>query len=84
MDPIPAKVIDYINESRSPLSPLTHPDEPLHLDSLGLIRLVSFMEIHCDFWLEDEDLVPKNFVNLRTLAALINKKSRQAREDNPI
>lgn len=75
MDSIPGKVIDYINERRLPRPPVIDLDEPLQIDSLGIIRLISFMEIHCGFRVEDDDLVPKNFANLRALGALIAKHS---------
>ena len=50
---IPQKLIDYINESRAPLPPVGDPDQPLQIDSLGLIRLVSFMESDCGIRVED-------------------------------
>ena len=74
MEQIPQKLIDYLNESRAPLPPLTDPNEPLRIDSLGLIRLVSFMESDCNIRVEDDELIAENFATLRSLGALIAKK----------
>jgi acyl carrier protein len=75
---IPQKLKDYLNESRAPLPPITDPDEPLRIDSLGLIRLVSFMESDCGIRVEDEELVAENFATLRSLGDLIARKSQNA------
>ncbi len=75
---IPQKLIDYINTSRAPLPPVTDPDEPLQIDSLGLIRLVAFMESDCGIRVEDEELVAENFTTLRSLSELMAKKSEDA------
>ena len=75
---IPQKLKDYINESRAPLPPISDPDEPLQIDSLGLIRLVSFMESDCGIRVEDEELVAENFATLRNLEKLITLKTQKA------
>jgi len=75
---LPQKLKDYINESRAPLPPATDPDEPLQIDSLGLIRLVSFMESDCGIRVEDEELIAENFATLRSLGDLIAQKSQSA------
>lgn len=75
---IPENLREYINTSRAPLPPISDPDEPLQIDSLGLIRLVAFMESDCGIRVEDEELVAENFANLRTLSALIERKSQSA------
>ena len=75
---IPQKLIDYINESRAPLPPVSDPDMPLQVDSLGLIRLVSFMESDCGIRVEDEELVADNFATLRSLGELVSRKSQNA------
>ncbi len=72
---IPQKLIDYINTSRAPLPPVSNPEEPLQIDSLGLIRLVSFMESDCGIRVEDEELVADNFATLRSLGELVEKKT---------
>ena len=73
---IPQKLKDYINESRAPLPPVSDPEEPLRIDSLSLIRLVSFMETDCGIRVEDEELVADNFATLRSLGDLIARKSK--------
>ncbi len=75
---IPQKLIDYINTSRAPLPPVSDPEEPLQIDSLGLIRLVSFMETDCGIRVEDEELVAENFATLRSLGELVEKKTQGA------
>jgi acyl carrier protein len=75
---IPQKLRDYINESRAPLPPIADPDEPLQIDSLGLIRLVSFMESDCGIRVEDEELVAENFASLGNLGKLIARKAEGA------
>jgi acyl carrier protein len=75
---IPQKLKDYLNESRAPLPAVTDPDEPLQIDSLGLIRLVAFMESDCAIRVEDEELVAENFATLRSLGELIARKSQSA------
>lgn len=75
---IPEKLKDYINESRTPLPPISDPDQPLQIDSLGLIRLVSFMESDCGIRVEDEELIAENFATLRSLGKLIEQKAQNA------
>ena len=72
------KLKDYINESRAPLPPVADPDEPLQIDSLGLIRLVAFMESDCGIRVEDEELVAEHFASLRSLGELIERKAQKA------
>ncbi|MEO7166122.1 MAG: acyl carrier protein [Spartobacteria bacterium] len=75
---IPQKLKDYINENRAPLPPVSDPEEPLQIDSLGLIRLVAFMESDCGIRIEDEELVAENFETMQSLGALIATKSEGA------
>ena len=75
---IPQKLKDYIDESRAPLPPVSNPDEPLQIDSLGLIRMVSFMESDCGIRVEDEELIAENFATLRSLGDFIAHKSQGA------
>ena len=75
---IPQKLKDYINENRAPLPPITDPDQPLQIDSLGLIRLVSFMESDCGIRVEDEELVADNFATLSSLGKLLEQKAQPA------
>jgi acyl carrier protein len=71
---LPQKLIDYLNEARAPLPPVTDPDQPLQIDSLGLIRLVAFLENDLALRVEDEELLADNFATVRNLARLISAK----------
>jgi acyl carrier protein len=71
---LPPKLIDFLNESRAPLPPVTDPDQPLQIDSLGLIRLVAFLEGDLNVRVEDDELLAENFATGRNIAKLINPK----------
>jgi acyl carrier protein len=72
---IPPKLKEYIDNNRGSLSPISDPDEPLQIDSLGLIRLVAFLESELGYRIEDEELVAENFATLRQLDALLSTKT---------
>ena len=71
---IPQKLKEYIDNNRGSLPPITDPDEPLHIDSLGLIRLVAFLETDLGIRVEDEELIAENFTTLRRLGELLATK----------
>ena len=71
---IPTKLQEYIDSNRGSLPPVTDPDEPLQLDSLGLIRLVAFLENEFGYRIEDEELIAENFATLRKLGELLATK----------
>jgi acyl carrier protein len=71
---IPQKVRDYIDNNRTPSPPIKDLDEPLQIDSLGLVRLVAFLETDCGIRVEDEELVAENFATLRKLGELLRDK----------
>ena len=75
---IPPKLKEYIDTNRAPLPPISDPDEPLQIDSLGLIRLVSFLESDLGIRIEDEELLAENFATLRSLGALLETKAKTA------
>ena len=79
---IPPKLKEYLDNNRSvyrdSLPPVTDPDEPLQIDSLGLIRLVAFLENELGYRVEDEELIAENFATLRKLGELLATKSRSA------
>ena len=64
---IPPKLKEYIDNNRGSLPPVTDPDEPLQIDSLGLIRLVAYLESEFGYRIEDEELIAENFTTLRAL-----------------
>ena len=72
---IPSKLKDYIDSHRGALPPVTELDEPLQLDSLGLVRIVAFLETEIGYRLEDEDIMAENFVTMRTIAELLSKRT---------
>ena len=71
---IPDKLRDFINEQRQPLPPVTDPDEPLRIDSLGLMRLVSFLETEMGYTVQDEELTLQNFESFRTISEMLKGK----------
>ena len=75
---IPPKLKEYIDNNRGSLPPVTDPDEPLQIDSLGLIRLVAFLESDLGIRVEDEELIAENFATLRTLGELLAAKTPTA------
>jgi len=72
---IPHKLKEYIDNNRGSLPPVTDPDEPLHIDSLGVIRLVAFLESDLDIRVEDEELIADNFATLRQIGQLLATKT---------
>ena len=72
---IPPELKEYIDNNRGFLPPITDPDEPLQIDSLGLIRLVAFLESELSYRVEDEELIAENFATLRTLGELLATKT---------
>lgn len=74
---IPPKLKEYIDGSRGSLPPVTDPDEPLQIDSLGLVRLVAFLE-NIGYRIEDEELIAENFATLRSLGELLATKAPTA------
>ena len=75
---IPQKLKEYIDNNRGSLPPITDPDEPLQIDSLGLIRLVAFLESDLGYRVEDEELIAENFATLRQLGDLLATKTPAA------
>ena len=75
---IPQKLKEYINSNRGSLPPVADPDEPLQLNSLGLIRLVAFLENELGYRIEDAELLAENFATLRKLGELLATKTPTA------
>lgn len=71
MAAISDKLLEFLNEARQPLPPINDADEPLHLDSLALMRLVSFLESEVGYTVEDEELTLQNFESLRSISNLL-------------
>jgi acyl carrier protein len=75
---IPQKLKDYLDSNRAPLPQIKDPDEPLQIDSLGLVRLVAFLETDLGIRIEDEELIAENFATLRQLGELLATKTPTA------
>lgn len=45
------------------------------IDSLGLFRIVGFIETNCGVTIADDKLVPANFSTLETIAQLVDQAS---------
>jgi len=72
---LPPKLKEYIDNHRGSLPPVSDLDQPLQLDSLGLIRLVTFLENDLGIRIEDEELVADNFATLRLIGQLLATKT---------
>jgi acyl carrier protein len=76
---IPPKLKEYIDNNRSvyrdSLPPITDLDEPLEIDSLGLIRLVAFLDNELGYRIEDEEMTADNFATLRQIGQLLATKT---------
>jgi len=76
---IPPKLKEYIDDNRSvyrdSLPPITDLDEPLEIDSLGLIRLVAFLDNELGYRIEDEEMTADNFATLRQIGQLLATKT---------
>lgn len=71
---IPDKLTDFLNESRQPLPPISDADEPLRLDSLAMMRLVSFLESEIGYTVEDDELTLQNFESVRSISKMLQGK----------
>ena len=68
---IPDKLLQYINEARQPLPPISDPNEALRLDSLAMIKLVSFLEAELGYTVNDDELTLQNFDSLRSIGQML-------------
>ena len=75
---VPPKLKEYLDEARAPLPPISDPGEPLHIDSLALIRLVAFLENDLGIRVEDDELLADNFASLGAISKLLESKSPAA------
>ncbi len=74
---VPTKLKEYIDNNRAPLPPIGDPDEPLQIDSLGLIRLVAFLESDLGIRIEDEELLAENLLPCGRSALCWRRSLRQ-------
>lgn len=68
------KILDYLKENGVNVDPAAGPDAPLGLDSLNIVKLVSFLEQDFEVSIDDEELVPENFGTLGQVVGLVEKK----------
>ena len=65
--------VDFDKESLGPDSDLL---ELRIIDSLGVLKLVLFLERTFGIQLEDEDLIPENFQTLNRIVTFVEQKVR--------
>jgi acyl carrier protein len=57
------------------------PDDDLEaagVDSMGLLKILLFVEAEFGFWMPDADLRPENIASLRALAGYVSRRRRLA------
>jgi acyl carrier protein len=47
------------------------------VDSMSLVRLISFIEENCEIPVQDEDIVPENFSSLNKISSFITERCKQ-------
>jgi len=72
---IPERLVEFLNKSREPEPPISSPDEHLHIDSLGMIRLLAFIQEELGVPIEDDEFTLDNFRTLRSIEQLIQSKA---------
>lgn len=48
------------------------------IDSLAILKLVSFLEESCGIKVKDEDIVPENFQSLNSLVRFVEQRQRES------
>ncbi len=47
------------------------------VDSMSLVRLISFIEENCEIQVQDEDIVPENFSSLNKISSFIAERRKR-------
>ena len=47
------------------------------VDSMSLVRLISFIEENCEIQVQDEDIVPENFSSLNKISSFISERRKR-------
>lgn len=47
------------------------------LDSLGIIKTISFLEEKYNFTIKDEDVLPENFESIEAISSFVDRMSNQ-------
>jgi len=74
---IATALTEFINANiMAPTRPI-RPDDDLEsagVDSMGLLKVLLYVEITFGFWMPDEDLVQENLASARTLATYVCRR----------
>lgn len=76
-DPVARTLTVFVNTSIMARARPVRPDDNLEaagVDSMGLLRLLLFVEAEYGFWMPDEDLVEVNLASTRALADYICRR----------
>ena len=85
MDDIKAKIREYIMEDAAPkgITQISDTDSLTDngvVDSLGIFRLVSFLEENFGVRISDEEIVTDNFRNINEIEEFVNAKLAAKKE----
>ena len=72
---IPERLVEFLNRSRDSKPPIGDPDELLRIDSLGMIRLMSFIQDDMGILIDDDEMTLENFDTLRSIDRLLQSKA---------
>ena len=68
---MPEKLKKFLDENRQGWPPITDPNEPLGLDSLATIRLLTFLETELGYTVQDEELILENFQSVNSIMRML-------------
>jgi len=71
---VPAQLVEFLNKAREPRPPISGPDELLHIDSLGMIRLMAFIQEDMGIHIDDDEFTLDNFATLGAIDKLLQNK----------
>ncbi|MBA3912283.1 MAG: acyl carrier protein [Acidobacteriales bacterium] len=88
MDDVKAKIREYILEDAAPkgITQLSDTDSLTEngvVDSLGIFRLVSFLEENFGVRISDEEIVTDNFSSINEIEEFVNNKLASKKEKSP-
>ena len=69
---------EIINEKSTLLKDNEQLIEAGIIDSFGIIKLISFIEKQFEIKLDNDDLMPNNFENIRSISNMISRKQNDA------
>jgi acyl carrier protein len=80
-DAVAGALTAFVNTNIMAPSRPIRPDDELEaagVDSMGLLKILLFVEAQFGFWMPDQDLRPENVSSLRALAAYVSRRRSQA------